>query len=178
MNRTAKEAFVDEFRERVKRSPVLYLTDFSGLDVQSMTRLRQLLKDAGAEYMVVKNRLVLRALSDLDVDFPDLGDHLTGPTGVVVGSDGPVEPAKALSDFAKAHEARPVFKIGVVDDELVEARQFELLAKLPPRDQLLAMLAGAFEGPLAALVAVLQGKLREAAGIFDALRQERESEGG
>jgi large subunit ribosomal protein L10 len=175
MNRSGKEAFVEEFRERVRSAPVLYLTDFSGLDVQSMTRLRQQLRAAGAEFMVVKNRLVIRALSDLDKDFPDLGEHLTGPTGVVVGTDGPVEPAKALTDFAKANQSRPVFKVGVVDAKLVEAGQFQQLAKLPPRIQLLAMLAGSLEAPLAAFAAVLQGKLQETAGVLEALRQERES---
>jgi large subunit ribosomal protein L10 len=175
MNRAGKEAFVEEFRERVRSAPVLYLTDYSGLDVQSMTRLRQLLRAVGAELMVVKNRLVMRALSDLDKDFPDLGEHLTGPTGIVVGSDEPVGPAKALSDFAKANQSRPVFKIGVVDEKLVDAGQFQQLAKLPPRIELLAMLAGSLEAPLEAVVAVLQGKLQEAAGVLESLRQERES---
>ncbi len=175
MNRTEKETFVEEFRERVRTTPVFYLTDFSGLDVQSMTRLRQQLRESGAEFMVVKNRLVLRALEDLDVEFPDLTEHLTGPTGVVMGSEGPVEPAKALSDFAKDNQSKPVFKIGVVDQQLVEPTQFEQLAKLPPRAQLLAQLAGVFQAPMASLAAALQGKLQEVAGLVEALRQERES---
>ena len=175
MKRMAKETFVEEFRERVRTTPVFYLTDFSGLDVQSMTRLRQQLRESGAEYLVVKNRLVIRALQELDVEFPDLTAHLTGPTGVVMGSEGPVEPAKALSDFAKENQSRPVFKIGIVDQELVEVAQFQQLAKLPPRVQLLAELAGALESPMASLVAVLQAKLQEVAGLVEALRQERES---
>jgi large subunit ribosomal protein L10 len=139
-----------------------------------MTRLRQRLKESGAEYIVVKNRLVLRALQALEEEFPDLADHLSGPTGVVVGTGGPVEPAKVLSDFAKEHQSRPTFKICVVDRKLVEEAQFERLAKLPPRIELLAGLAGALQGPLASLVGVLQGKLQETAGLLEALRQERE----
>lgn len=175
MNRADKETFVEEFRERVRTTPVFYLTDFSGLDVQSMTQLRQRLQDSGAEFMVVKNRLVIRALQDLELEFPDLTEHLTGPTGVVMGSDGPVEPAKALSDFAKEHHSRPVFKVGIVDQQLVELVQFQQLAKLLPRDQLLAGLAGAFQAPLASLVAALQGKLHEVVGLIEALRQKSES---
>ena len=175
MNRADKEMFVKEFRERVRTTAVFYLMDFSGLDVQSMTQLRQRIRESGGEFMVVKNRLVIRALQELDLEFPDLTEHLTGPTGVVMGSDGPVEPAKALSDFAKENQSRPVFKVGIVDQQLVDIAQFQQLAKLPPRDQLLAGLAGGFQEPLVSLVAALQGKLQEVLGLMEALGHGSES---
>lgn len=176
MKRAEKEAFVSSFVERVEKSPVIYLTDFTGLDVQAMTRLRQRLKETGAEYMVVKNRLVLRALQELEAGVPDLTEHLTGPTGVVVAPEGPVEPAKALSEFAKDNGDRPVFKVGVVDRQLVQAVEFQRLAKLPPRDQLLSLLAGVLQAPLAALAGVLGAKLQETVGLLDALREREASE--
>jgi large subunit ribosomal protein L10 len=177
MKRADKESFVSGFQERLRGSPVLYLTDFSGLDVKSMTRLRHRLAESGAEYMVVKNRLVIRALRELEVDLPDLAEHLVGPTGVVLTEDGPVGPAKALTEFAKAHNDRPVFKVGVVDRRIVEVSQFQRLAQLPPREQLLAELAGALQAPLAQLVGVLEAKLQETAGLLEALREQRDSEG-
>ena len=146
MNRVEKQTFVAEFRDKVRDAPVLYLTDFSGLDVKSMTVLRQSLKDAGAEYLVVKNRLVKLALADLDL--PDISEALLGPTGVVLGHAGIVEPAKAISDFAKEHDDKPVFKLGILDNQIVSAAEIQRLAKLPPRDQLLAELAGALEAPM------------------------------
>ena len=100
MNRTEKDSFIGDFREKVQGAPVLYLTDFSGLDVKAMTRLRQDLRNCGAEYLVVKNRLVERAIEGLDL--PDISEALSGPTGVVLGYEGIVEPAKAVSDFATA----------------------------------------------------------------------------
>jgi large subunit ribosomal protein L10 len=177
MKRMDKESFVAEFQERVRTTPVFYLTDFSGLDVKSMTQLRHRLRETGAEYMVVKNRLVIRALEELDVELPDLREHLTGPTGIVIGDGGPVEPAKVLTTFAKEHNDRPVFKVGVVEMKVVEAGQFQQLAKLPPREELLAELAGALQAPLAALAGVLQAKLQETAGLLESLRQQKESEG-
>jgi large subunit ribosomal protein L10 len=178
VKRSEKEAFVSDFRERVERSSVLYLTDFTGLDVQAMTRLRQRLKESGAEYMVVKNRLVLRALQELEAEVPGLTGHLSGPTGVVIAPEGPVEPAKALREFAKDNEDRPAFKIGMVDRQLVETGEFQRLAKLPPREQLLSELAGLLQAPLAAFSGVLEAKLQEAAGLLDALRERRASEEG
>ena len=175
MKRADKEAFVQDFRSRVRNAPVLYLTDFTGLDVESMTVLRQELKRSGAEYLVVKNRLAKLALEDVE-DFPDLSGALTGPTGVVFAYEGAVEPAKAVSDFAKEHEDKPVFKIGVLENDLLSVEQIQRLAALPPREELLAELAGALAAPMSALATALQGKLREAGGLLEALRRQREEE--
>jgi large subunit ribosomal protein L10 len=173
MKRTEKEGFVEEFRERLQESPAVFLTDFTGLDVKSMTVLRDELKKNGAEYLVVKNRLVLRALQDTEL--PDLSDWLTGPTGVVLGHSGPVEAAKTVADFAKTHDDRPAFKVGVLENSVLEPTQIEQLAKLPPKDQLLAMLAGALEAPMAAMAGALEAKLQEMVGLMKALQEKRES---
>ena len=175
MNRAEKHTFVGDFREKLRNAPVLYLTDFSGLDVKSMTVLRQRLKDSGAEYLVVKNRLVKLAVADLDL--PDISEALLGPTGVILGYEGIVEPAKAVRDFAKEHDDRPVFKLGVLDNKVVSAVEIGRLAKIPPREQLLAELAGALEAPMAALAGALEGKLQEMSGLLDALREQKEGEG-
>jgi len=172
MKRTDKEGFVESFRERLQESPAIFLTDFTGLDVKSMTVLRAELKKNGAEYLVVKNRLLIRTLEGLEL--PDLSDWLTGPTGVVLGHSGPVEAAKTISDFAKSHDDRPVFKVAVMDKALLDAGQIQKLAKLPPREQLLAMLAGALEAPMAALAGALEAKAQEMVGLMKALQEKRE----
>jgi len=173
MKRTDKESFVVRFTDRVRESPVFYLTDFSGLNVKAMTRLRRELRSVGAEYMVVKNRLVVRVLQELDLDHEELTSQLKGPTGVIVVDDEPVGPAKTLVDFAKQHGDRPVFKVGLLDEKVVAAAQFERLSKLPPREQLLAELAGALEAPMAMFAAALEAKVQETAGLLDALREKK-----
>ena len=172
MKRTEKEGFVEDFRDRLQESPAIFLTDFTGLDVKSMTVLRDELKKNGAEFLVVKNRLLLRALQETEL--PDLSDWLTGPTGVVLGHSGPVDAAKTVSDFAKAHNDRPEFKVGVLENAVLDGDQIQRLAKLPSRDQLLSMLAGAFEAPMAALAGALEGKLQEMVGLIKALQEKRE----
>ena len=130
MNKEHKEAFVAEFRERLQGADAVFLTDFTGLDVKAMTTLRSQLKKSGGEFVVVKNRLVKRALADLDL--PDLSEHLLGPTGIIFGTDVVVEPAKTVADFAKEHDDKPVFKAGIVDKGLLDAAEIMRLAKLPP----------------------------------------------
>lgn len=175
MNRSDKEAFVEEFRERLEQATVVYLTDFSGLDVKSMTVLREQLRENGAEYVVAKNRLVRRAMEGTDL--PDLGDSLTGPTGVVFGHDDVVAAAKVLTEFAKDHDDRPAFKLGILDNKILDGAQLDRLAKLPPKDQLLAELAGALQAPMAALAGAMEGKLQEMAGLLDALKAKQEEAG-
>ncbi len=173
MDRAQKELFLEDLRERIDRAPVLYLTDFTGLDVKAMTQLRRSLKTSGAEYLVVKNRLAKRVFTESE-DLPDITESLEGPTGLVLGYEDAVTVAKALSDFAKEHEDRPSFKLGIMDRQILEPEQIRRLAELPPREQLMAQLVGAFEAPLSALATALEGKISEMVGLLDALRVERE----
>jgi len=173
MDRTKKESFVAALRERIDRAPVMYLTDFTGLNVKAMTQLRRSLKNSGAEYLVVKNRLARRVFAE-SAELPDITSSFEGPTGLVFGYEDAVSAAKTLSDFAKEHDQKPAYKLGVMDDKILQPEQIEQMAKLPPREHLLAELAGAFEAPLVALATALEAKLQETAGLLDALRAERE----
>ena len=175
MNRTEKQSFVEDFRGRLQDSSAIFLTDFSGLDVKSMTLLRDELRKTGAEYLVVKNRLVRLALQELDL--PDITEWLNGPTGVIIGHTGPVAAAKAVAEFQKGHDDRPVFKVGVLENSVLDPSQIERLANLPNKETLLAMLAGALEAPMAALAGALEAKLQEMSGLLEALREKKEGEG-
>ena len=169
MDRLAKETFVTELRDRLNKAPVVYLTDFTGLDVKEMTGLRRSLKESGAEYLVVKNRLAKLAFAETEL--PDITENLEGPTGMVFGYDGPVAPAKALSEFAKLHNKKPVFKLGIMDAEILDPAQIDRIAKLPSHEVLLAQLAGVMEAPLVELASVLGAKLQEMAGLLGALQE-------
>ena len=175
MDRTTKESFVSDLRDRIKKAPVIYLTDYTGLDVKAMTALRRSIRATGAEYLVVKNRLAKRAFAETEL--PDVTESLQGPTGVILGYEDAVAPAKALSDFAKEHDKKPAFKLGIMDNKILQPEQVDAIAKLPSRDVLYAMLAGALEAPMAALASVLEAKIQETAGLIDALREEREKAG-
>jgi len=176
MDRTQKGESVSAIRDRLSRAPVVYLTDFTGLDVKSITALRRSLKDSGAEYVVVKNRLAKLAFEGTEL--PDITSDLVGPTGMVFGYDDVVAPAKALTDFAKQHDKKPAFKLGILESKVLQPEQIDRIANLPSREQLLALLAGALEAPMAMLATALEGKVQEMAGLLDALKEEREQAGG
>lgn len=176
MDRATKETFVEELKERVGKAPALYLTDFTGLKVKEMTELRSKLRKSGAEYLVVKNRLAKRIFENSD-ELPDITDSLVGPTGFVFGYEDAAATAKVLSDFAKDHDKKPAFKLGVLDNEILQPEQVEKIATLPPKEQLYAELAGALQAPMANLAYALEAKLQETAGLLDALIAERAEAG-
>ena len=168
-----KQAVVDELNGKLKKASAFYLADFTGLNVKRVTELRNRLRKAGVEYVVVKNTLAERALADLDL--PDIGEHFKGPTALVIGQGDAVTAAKVLADFAKENDDKPAIKAGIVDRRAVNRDEVSRLAKLPPREQLLAELAGCLESPLAQFAAVLDAKLNEFVGLLEALKTERES---
>ena len=168
-----KQAVVDELVGKLTSAKAFYLTDFTGLSVKKMTSLRARMRAEGVEYLVVKNTLARRALEGLDV--PDLAEFFRGPTGLVIGAEDPVAAAKVLSDFARENEDKPAVKVGIVERQQLGPEQIGRLASLPPREMLLAELAGAMQAPLAQLVFLMQGKLSEFTGLLEALRAERDS---
>ena len=170
MKRTEKEELVTELADKIKGAKALYYTDFTGLNVKRMTELRRRFRKAGVDYVVIKNTLALRAVSQSG--FADVAP-LRGPTGVVIGRD-PVAAAKVLTDFAKENEQRPEVKGGMLDGRPIDTAQVKKLASLPSREQMLAELGAGMQSPLAAFVGAMNGLLYTFAGALEGLRRQRE----
>jgi large subunit ribosomal protein L10 len=170
MSKTERQATVESLTELLKGSPNVFVTDFSGLNVLRMTELRRRLRGAGVEYVVVKNTLAQRAFAANGVHALD--EHLAGPTGLVLSGKDAMAGAKVLTDFAKEFE-KPAIKIGLVDGRPVTPEQVKRLADLPPREVLLAQLAGYIQAPMAQFAGVMNGLLYQMVGALEALRAQR-----
>ena len=171
MKRTEKDELVTELADKIKSAKALYYTDFTGLNVKRMTELRRRFRKAGVDYVVIKNTLALRAVTQSGLA---LGERMRGPTGVVIGRD-PVTAAKVLSDFAKENEQKPEVKGGMLDGRPIDTAQVKKLASLPSREQMLAELGAGLQSPMAAFVGAMNGLLYTFAGALEGLRQQRES---
>ena len=175
MRKEQKSTVVDELQQKLAEANSFYLTDFTGMNVKQMTEFRSRLRREGVEYMVVKNTLAQRALSELEL--PDIARFFTGPTGLVIGRDEPVAAAKVLRDFAREFDNKPAVKLGVVERQEVPADRVRQLADLPPREVLLAQLAGGLQAPMARLAGGASNLIAGLARAVDALRAQRESAG-
>lgn len=167
-----KQAIAGELQEQLTSSDVVYLTDFTGLTVEAIGALRRQLREAGAEYRVVKNTITLRALEGTDI--PDLTEHLQGPTALVLGGSDPVAPAKVVRDFAKGNDERPVVKIGIVERRVVSQEDVTRLAELPPMEQLLASIAGGLTAGVGGIAGGLNSLIRDIAYMVEEVAKQGE----
>ena len=177
--RPEKVAVVAEVRDRLSASDAALLTEYRGLNVGDLAALRRSLRSVGGEYTVYKNTMVRLAASELGLD---LGSLLTGPTAIAfVGGDGSAGDAaavaKALRDFSRANRAL-VVKGGLLGTKVLSADDVVALADLPPRDALLAQLAGALQAPLAQFAGLLEALPRGFAYGLSALIDSRNAATG
>jgi large subunit ribosomal protein L10 len=175
MKKDQKIQFTDEIQSKLADASAFYLTDFTGMNVKQMTQFRRRLRAEGVEYVVVKNTLAQRAVTALDL--PDIAAFFTGPTGLVIGQHDPVAAAKVLTTFAKEFDNKPAIKAGVVERKGIRPEEIRTLADLPPREVLLAQIAGGLQAPMARLAGGMQNLLAGLARAVDALRQQREGAG-
>ena len=136
-----KKEIIDEVKAKVQEATTVVLFDYRGLTDNESKELRVKLRDTGADYKVYKNTLMARAFNDLNID---VNTSLEGPSAFAYGNDA-IAPIKVLTDFAKTHPAL-VLKVGIVDGELTSQAELAELAKIPSREGLLTMLAGALIG--------------------------------
>ena len=175
MNKQEKDVFIGELQQKLNEATAFYLTDFTGLNVKQMTQFRSRLRKQGVEYVIVKNTLAQRALQGLEM--PDIASFFTGPTGVVIGREDAVAAAKVISDFAKEFGDRPAVKVGIVERKEYGPEQVKKLADMPPREVLLAQIAGGLQAPMSRLVGGMSQLLAGFARAVDALRQQKEGAG-
>lgn len=147
-----KEAEVAELAAKLKEAKVILLTDYRGINVTDVTALRNDLRNVNAEYKVIKNNIVKRALNANGEN--GLDDLLEGPTAVVIGSEDYLEPAKAIYNFTKTNDYYKI-KGGIIEGKVMTAEEIITLAKLPSRQELLAKLAGALLGNITKLAIAL-----------------------
>jgi len=166
-----KEQRVQVLAEAIARSKSIYLANFTGMNVDLVTKMRRKLRDAHVEYIVEKNTLTKRALAQSGV--LGLDPYLEGPTGIALGADE-VAGAKILSEFAKEFE-KPALKAAYVGGHLYGPDGIKVLAQLPPREVLLGQFIGALRSPLQGFVGVLSGSLRQMVGVIDAVGKKKQS---
>jgi len=166
-----KEAVVEELTHIFSSAQGIYLTDFTGLNVESVTHLRTQLREMSVSYRVVKNTLARLAIER--AGFPDLKDSFRGPMALAYTLEDGTVPARILADFAKKQEH---FKLrgALVDGHLFSASDVMELAALPPKKELMGKAIGTIQAPLSGLVGCLSGLLRSLVGTLQVLVEQRQ----
>lgn len=172
MARSSKATAVQEIADEFRSSNAAVLTEYRGLTVAQLKQLRRSL-GGNATYAVVKNTLTKIAAKEAGV--AGLDDLLAGPSAIAFVKGDPVEAAKGLRDFAKAHPLL-VIKGGVLEGKVLTAADITKLADLESREVLLAKLAGAMKAKTSQAAALFVAPLSKAARTVEALRVKAEAD--
>lgn len=173
MNRTQKGDEVARIRDRFDRMVNAIVADFRGLDVESMTELRNQFRKADVEFKVVKNTLVKRAVEDRPYAGA-LAKHLHAMTAIAWSYEDPTASAKVIKEFTRTNDKLKV-KCGVMDDSV---SSIDGWAEMPSREQLLAMIAGQLVSAPQALMQQMVGPAQQLVSLIDAWKEKLEKEQG
>ena len=159
-----KKEEVKNLAEKMKEAKLILLTDYRGINVVDDTDLRRNLRNINATCNVIKNNITRRALKEIGIEGL-AGETLEGPTAVIMANDDYLAASKEIYNFTKTHDFYKI-KAGVVDGKVMTADEIITLAKLPSREDLLSMLAGALLANISKVAVALNEvrKQKEEAG--------------
>ena len=171
MDKSQKDNIVRGLQESLGKANGAFLVDYQGLKVEALTKLRHELREANVQFLVIKNRLLLRACEGTDTAV--LKDHIAGPSALAITYEDVVKPAKVLTNFSQENETLEI-KVGQINGKIVDLPAIKKLAKLPPREILLSHLLFTLSGVPAAFVGVLSEITRKMVTVLDAIKRQKE----
>ncbi len=170
VNREKKEQQVEELRKSFVSHDSFYLIDFMKMPVKLAVEFRNQMRDNSYSFLVVKNRLAVRALKE---DFPeDLKKQFQGPTAIAFAQENPIGLARLIKDFSAQHKVLSV-RCGIVEGQFLEGEKFADFSKLKSKDDLLAKLGYLMAYPLMTFLRTWQAPLNSVAGMLDQLKSKK-----
>lgn len=174
---SAKQAVVAQLKEQLESAKGVVLTSYKGLTVAQDTELRRELREAGVSYHVVKNTMLRIAAKEAGIE--GIEEHLEGTTAFAFSTEDAVAPAKVICGFIKKNKLEDAevltVKVGMVEGKVIGVDEVKALAALPSREELIAKLLSSMNAPISNTVNVLQGVIRNAVYVLDAIRSQKES---
>ncbi|HEX2765600.1 MAG TPA: 50S ribosomal protein L10 [Candidatus Limnocylindria bacterium] len=168
----AKRQAVAELAELIRESSAMAVADYRGLRVSEMQTVRRTLRDSGVRMTIAKNRL-LKIAAD-EAGRAELKPLLEGPTALVTVTGDEVAMAKALTEALRPYSRTVSVRGGVLGDRVIDASQLTRLATLPPREVLLAKVAGGMAAPISGMAGVLAANLRNLVGVLNAVAEKKQ----
>ena len=164
---------IDEVKyltDKLESASAIYFTDYLGLDVDSITKLRSEFFHASVEFKVSKNTLLKLAAENMKID--GLDDYLVGSTAIAISFDEPTSPAKVLKSFMKEHD-KPEVKAILFDGEVLEGSEYKKFASLLSKDELLTKLVIMLNSPMTNLVRTLSSPMGNFVNVLNSLKNEK-----
>lgn len=165
-----KQAYVEELSEKLGGALSGVVVDYKGITVADDTALRRKLREAGVEYAVIKNTMLRRAAEKAGLDGLDAA--LKGSTALAVSGSDHIAAAKILSEYAEKSKSFEI-KAGFVEGKVIDAAGVQELAKMPPKEVLVAKALGGLNAPISGFVGVLNANLRGLVVALNAIAEKQ-----
>lgn len=150
----SKKAFVKDLAAKIDGAMAGVIVSYGGINVENDTKLRRELREAGVEYMVVKNSMLRLAVKG--TKYESLSEYFKDDTAIALSVDDPSAAARILYKFADADRTkRFTVKGGFCDGQTLDANGVRGLSTMPNREGLLSMLAGSLNGIIGGLAVCL-----------------------
>ena len=163
-----KQDKVALIKEKIDKAQVAVVTEYKGLSVEEITKLRRAIQKDGGDLMVTKNTLAKIAIKGTPYEV--LAETLTGPIAIAFGFQDQVAPAKALSKFIKETKKGEILA-AAMDGKLMTAEEAKALANLPSKEELYAKMLGCINSPASGIAnsvnAVMSSLVRAIAAVRD-----------
>lgn len=166
-----KEAIVKKMTEKFSSARSIFLADFTGVDVNTITQLRKEFRQARVEYRIVKNSLAKLSFKDAGIE--GLDHYLSGVNSYAISYDDPTQPIKVLEKFQKDLDGKFPVKAAYFEGQVVDAQRVSGLSRLPSKQELLGQFVGMIQSPMAKLAAMLRGSLSNLASVLKALEESK-----
>lgn len=174
--RETKAQEISSLSERFGKAKAAFLIDYKGMNVESVTKLRKILRPIQAEMKVVRNTLAIRALKDHPQMESVLKDAFVGTNAIVFAYGDPTAPAKTLTEFVKEVEVLQI-KTGAMDGSLLDEAKIKFLATLPSKQELQAKLLGVLSAPMTKFLGTLQAAPAGFVRVLNAYKDQKEKQG-
>ncbi len=161
---------VASIKDKIDRAQVAIVTNFNGLTVEEITKVRRALQKEDGDYMVTKNTLAKIAIKDTPYEV--LADVLSGPVAIAFGFKDQVMPAKALSKFIKESKKGEIIA-AALDGKLLNASEAKALADLPSKEEIYAKMLGSINSPASGLVYSVNGVMAALTRAVAAVRDQK-----
>ena len=175
ISKQRKDELVKQYVEQLEQSKGIILADYRGLGVSDTDSLRHAIRPIGGKFQVIKNRLLMLALKEVDMTLP--AEWLLGPTAVGFCYDEVPPVAKVFTDAAKELETLRI-KGGLIGASVIEAGQVRDIATLPSREVLLGQVLGTINAPASQVVGVIASGIRQILNVLQAHVDKLQESGG
>ena len=151
-----KKALVADLNEKIAGSLAGVVVAYNGISVADDTKLRKELREAGVHYMVVKNTMLRLAVKGTSLE--TLAEQFKGDTAIAFAhEEDPMSAARILCKYQDGDKSKKfVVKAGFMEGKVMDAAETNAIAKLPNREGMLSMFAGALTSTLSGLAVAMQ----------------------